>query len=168
VHLIGHSYGGKVILSALAAKPHARNVDSVLLLQPAMSYLCFAADVDGHPGGYRAALSRTEQPIMTTFSRNDIPLTRFFQWAARRTSDLGEVQIAGVPSRYAALGGFGPGGMDGEAVAVPARLPAEPYAAAPPGIRIVAVESSEFISGPGDISNDATHWMLLNQISLAG
>jgi hypothetical protein len=170
VHLIGHSYGAKVVLSALAAKPHARNVDSVLLLQPAMSYLCFAANADGegHPGGYRTALSRAEQPIMTTFSRNDVPLTKFFQWAARRASDLGEVQIAGVPGRYAALGGFGPGGIEGEAVEVPARLPAEPYAAAPAGISVVAVESSEFISGHGDISNDATHWMLLNQVSRAG
>lgn len=170
VHLIGHSYGAKVVLSALAARSPGRNVDSVLLLQPAMSYLCFAADADGegHPGGYRPALSRAEQPIMTTYSRNDLPLTRFFQWAARRASDLGEVQIAGVPGRYAALGGFGPGGIDGEAVEVPARLPAEPYAAAAAGIRVVAVESSEFISGHGDISNDATHWMLLNQVSRAG
>lgn len=170
VHLVGHSYGAKVVLSALVATPLARTVDSVLLLQPAMSYLCFAADVDGtgHPGGYRAALSRAGQPIMTTFSRNDVPLTKFFQWAARRASDLGEVQIAGVPSRYAALGGFGPGGIDGEAVQVLARPPAQPYAAASAGIRVVAVESSEFISGHGDISNDATHWMLLSQVCRAG
>ncbi len=170
VHLVGHSYGAKVVLAAVVAAPHARPADSVLLLQPAVSYLCFSADIDGtgRPGGYRAALSRARQPIMTTFSRNDIPLTKFFQWAARRASDLGEVQIAGVPGRYAALGGFGPGGIDGQAVEVLARLPAEPYAAEPAGIRVVAVESTDFIKGHGDISNDATHWMLLNQVFLAG
>jgi hypothetical protein len=170
VHLVGHSYGAKVVLSALVATPDARPVDSVLLLQPAVSYLCFTADVDGtgRPGGYRPALSRAGQPIMTTFSRNDVPLTKFFQWAARRASDLGEVQIAGVPSRYAALGGFGPGAVDGQTVQVLARLPAEPYPAVPAGIRVVAVESSEFIKGHGDISNEATHWMLLNQVLQGG
>jgi hypothetical protein len=167
VHLVGHSYGCKVVLSALAAKPHSRNVESVLLLQPAMSHLCFAADADGdgHQGGYRPALTRTNQPIMATFSRHDIPLTKLFHLAARRKSDIGDMQIAGAPSRYAALGGFGPGGIDGEAVVVPAVLPEQKYAAQPVGIRVVAVESSDFIAGHGDITNDATEWMLLNQIA---
>jgi hypothetical protein len=169
VHLVGHSYGAKVVLSALAAKPHSRNVDSVLLLQPATSHLCFAtdADGDGHPGGYRPALTRTVQPIMSTFSTHDAPLTKFFHLAARRKSDLGEAQIAGAPNRYAALGGFGPGGIGAEAVVVPAKLPVEAYPSEPAGVRVVAVESSAVISGHGDISNEATHWMLLDQISKA-
>jgi hypothetical protein len=118
VHLIGHSYGAKVMLSALCYQPLGDKVTSLLLLQPAVSYLCFAENVDGkgRHGGYRHALERMERPILSTFSSQDQPLTKFFHLAVRRDSDLGEQKIAGVPpSKYAALGGFGPGGLkDGD------------------------------------------------------
>lgn len=170
VHLVGHSYGAKVVLSALAAKPHSRPVESVLLLQPAVSHLCFAADVDGagRPGGYRPALARTRQPIMTTYSRHDFPLTKVFHWAVRRPSDLGEVVIAGAPNRYAALGGFGPGGVEGEVTRVVAAVPPHPYDPPEPGSRLVAVEASTVIKGHGEVQVPATFWMLLTQVARSG
>lgn len=175
VHLIGHSYGGKVMLSALARNPSQRRVDSVLLLQPAMSHLCFAEDIDetaagregaARPGGYRVTLDRTRQPVMTTFSRHDIPLTRLFHLAVHRASDLGEATIAGEPpSRYAALGGFGPRGADDETDVQSARAPGVPYPPTTDRVRIVALESSDVIDGHGDVVNDATAWMLLSQLT---
>lgn len=168
VHLIGHSYGGKVVLSALCAgDPPDRDVESVLLLQPAMSALCFATDVDGsgRPGGYRSALERTRQPVVTTFSAHDVPLTRAFHLAVRRASDLGEAVIAGVPlpSKYAALGGFGPHGCDADCVEV---QPATPPAGLPLDgpKRIVAVRGDSVIAGHGDVATPATAWMLLDQV----
>jgi pimeloyl-ACP methyl ester carboxylesterase len=113
IHLMGHSYGGKVVLSALCHSQLKRDVTSVLLLQPAVSYLCFGENIDGKgtDGGYREALTRVERPIFSTFSGRDAPLTKFFHLAVRRDSDLGEQKIAGVPpSKFAALGGSGPGG----------------------------------------------------------
>ena len=167
VHLVGHSYGGKVVLSALAAKAHRRKVDSVLLLQPALSHLSFAANVNGEgfPGGYRASLDRSRQPIMATFSRHDSPLTKLFHLAVRRRSDLGEAEIAGAPSPYAALGGFGPGGVAEESVMIKALVPPQAYPAFTSEVRVVGVESSDVIGGHGDIANDATFWMLLNQLA---
>jgi hypothetical protein len=90
-----------------------RRVHSALLLQPAVSHLCFADAVPGtnHAGGYRPALDRVERPIFSTFSDHDVPLTKVFHLALRRSEDLGEAQIAAggePPSVYAALGGFGP------------------------------------------------------------
>ncbi|HEY6411243.1 MAG TPA: hypothetical protein VIY29_27605, partial [Ktedonobacteraceae bacterium] len=117
LHLVGHSYGCKVLLSALCFQDVPRPVHSILLLEPAISYLCFAKDATGtgQPGGYRSALQKVEDPILLTFSSHDIPLTQLFHLAVRRPSDLGEMQIAGAPpSRYAALGGYGPGGVDNE------------------------------------------------------
>lgn len=168
LHLIGHSYGGKVVLSALCGGPPPRRpVESVLLLQPAMSALCFARDSDGtgRPGGYRSALERSRQPILTTFSRHDVPLTKAFQLAVRRKSDLGEARIAGAPpSRYAALGGFGPQGVGGEAVTVPALAPPQRYVATDPLTRVVAIQADAVIHGHGDVVNPATAWALLSQI----
>jgi hypothetical protein len=139
----------------------------VLLLQPACSCLCFATDVDGRgrPGGYRAALARTRLPIVTTFSSHDMPLTKVFHLAVRRPSDLGEAVIAGAPpSKYAALGGFGPHGADGDVAVVDAKQAPDRYDLAASGKRIVAVRGDKVISGHSDISNPATAWTLLCQV----
>ncbi|HEY6746750.1 MAG TPA: hypothetical protein VI357_13650 [Mycobacteriales bacterium] len=166
VHLIGHSYGAKVVLSALCAgDPPGRPVDSVLLLEPALSALAFATDVDGtgRPGGYRSALERSRQPILTTFSSHDVPLTKLFHLAVRRASDLGEAVIAGtpLPNRYAALGGFGPYGCDADTVVVEPTTDGYPLGGPK---RIVAVRGDSVISGHGAVTNPATAWMLLDQV----
>jgi pimeloyl-ACP methyl ester carboxylesterase len=168
VHLVGHSYGGKVVLSALCAGAIPRPIESVLLLQPAMSHLCFAPRVPGldRPGGYRPALDpqRCRQPVFTTFSRHDDPLTRAFHLAVRRRSDLGEAVIAGeAPSRYAALGGYGPAPVDGEVTIMPANDPGTPYDTDAGG-RVIGIESSRVIRDHSDVGNAWTWWMLLDQV----
>jgi hypothetical protein len=167
LHMVGHSYGAKIVLSALCAKEVERPATSLLLLQPAVSHLCFAANVPGtrRPGGYRAALARTTQPILTTFSTHDVPLTRLFHQVVRRAADLGEARIAGVaPSDYAALGGFGPGGTDedSEEIAIPAL--GQKYEFGPNAPEIYGLEASGAIGGHGDISNEHTWWALYSQV----
>jgi len=173
LHLIGHSYGAKVVLSAVSAGPVARPVTSALLLQPAISHLCFALDADGegHEGGYRVALERVTQPILSTYSRHDIPLTKIFHLAVRRRDDLGEQRIAaGPPSRFAALGGFGPRGLAaGEAAVVNIHDAGQPYAELDGSpAEVVAVNGDRTIGGHGDISNPSTWWMLVEQARRAG
>lgn len=173
VHLVGHSYGGKVVLSALCAgNVPPRPVDSVLLLQPAMSYLCFSPKIAGldRPGGYRSAIDpeRCRQPILTTFSSHDKPLTREFHRFVRRRSDLAEAVIAGeAPSRYAALGGYGPERISGESAIVSVNDPGTRYAM-DCGVRVLGIESSRVISGHSDVSNAWTWWMLLDQVDEEG
>jgi len=168
VHLVGHSYGAKVVLSALCFPPLSRNVNSVLLLEPAISYLSFAAQVPGtdHPGGYRDALKLTEQPILTTFSSADIPLTQLFHLGVRRASDIGDLKIAGAPpSVYAALGGYGPGGIDAERKVIPIKDPGDPYALGAGAPEVFALDGQGGrIKGHGDISNEYTWWALYSQI----
>lgn len=163
VHLIGHSYGGKVVLSALCAPDHlSRKVHSVLLLQPAVSHLCFADKVPVRdvPGGYRSALERVERPIFTTFSRQDAPLTKTFHLAVVRPSDLGEMKIAAAgepPNWFAALGGFGPR-RAGERL-IDMRMPPSAYEL-DDTTRIYGLRGDTTISGHGDISNPSTWWAL--------
>jgi hypothetical protein len=119
VHLVGHSYGAKVVLSALSqVKEGAAKADSVLLLQPAVNGWCFAGNVNNrnYPGGYRGVLERVRQPILTTYTKNDSPLTKFFHLAVRRRDDLGELKVAMAgrpkpPNEFGALGGFRPAGL---------------------------------------------------------
>ncbi|MET0716475.1 MAG: hypothetical protein ABWY57_16335 [Mycetocola sp.] len=171
IHLVGHSYGCKVALSALCAPDdqHAVEVDSVLLLQPAVSCYCFAGKngIPGvpHPGGYHKALERSRLPVVCTFSNKDIPLSSLFHLAARRQSDLGEVKIAGAPpNRYAALGGYGPQGVAASDVidARPAPRRYEDFSRT--DVKVLGVKSHDLIRGHGDVSSSVTAWMLLEQV----
>ena len=85
------------MLSACAAVAVAP-VASVLLLQPAVSYLCFAVDADGQTSRWlsqraRANLRHSADPA--SFSSRD-GLARLFHFAVRRKSDVGEQRIAAV------------------------------------------------------------------------
>lgn len=169
LRLVGHSYGCRVVLSALSATARGprRPVDSVLLLQPALSAYAFAPDLgDGRVGGYRVALSRTRQPIVVTRSRHDAPLTKVFHLVVRRDTDFGDISIASgePPSKFAALGGYGPQGLPEDEVldvdmpAVGAAYPAEG------SHRIVAVEGSAFIPDHGTVEVPESAWALLTQL----
>jgi hypothetical protein len=174
LHCIGHSFGAKVMLSAVCAGQQPRRpVRSLLLLQPAVSHLCFANTVPGtgRPGGYRGALERVELPIFTTFSANDKPLTRFFHHALRRGRDLGEPEIAAAgepPNRYAALGGFGPRGADADTTTVEVKDPAQAYELSLASPKIMAVQATRTISSHSDVSNPSTWWMLSQLLHASG
>lgn len=171
IHLTGHSFGAKVVLSALALHEQPRKVTSVLLLQPAVNAFCFAsriAENEGKPGAFKSALDRTERPIFSTFSSRDAALSKFFHIALRRDGDLGELRpAAGPPSMFAALGGFGPGGMDeGESKTVVMIGSPAKYDMSNPKIRLYALDASDNrITGHGDVRNEFTEWALINLVS---
>ena len=165
VHLIGHSFGAKVMLSALTARRHPRRPRSMLLLQPAVNHLCFATTVPGtdRVGGYRLALGAVERPIIVTYSRHDAPLTKWFHLALRRQADLGEPKTAAwpnPPNEYAALGGFGPGGAEPLTTRIPIKQPGDSYGLARQPGSILALDGSSAIKDHSDISNAATWWAL--------
>lgn len=177
MHAVGHSYGCKVMLSGICNGPAlARPLDSLLLLQPAVSHLCFAARVPGtnQAGGYRRALdpAMVKHPILSTYSKKDFPLHGTFHLSLRRDSDLGEAQIAAggttagdPPSRFAALGGYGPRGA-GQALKDPIPAAGESYGdlgTAPPPI--IGLDGSKGrITGHGDIAKPETAWALYELI----
>jgi hypothetical protein len=171
LHLTGHSYGCRLLLAALSTTGLPRPADSLLLLQPAVNYLCFAGQVPktGKRGGFRRALAQVRQPVLATFSARDRPLHDYFHLAVRRRGDLGEPKIAAfgrVPSLYCALGGYGPGGMtDDEGVEVPLLAYPQRYDLSRAGVRVYGVRGDAGISGHSDVVNDFTFWALHNQVT---
>lgn len=169
IHAVGHSFGGKVMLSAIAALANGtRPVQSLLLLQPAVSHLSFAQTVPGRTGsgGYRVVLDRVAKPILSTFSTHDFPLHTIYHLALLRRADLGELQIAAAvttagnpPNAYAALGGYGPRGADEHLVD---GLPAPGQDIDPKGKRIVGLDGSKDkrIDSHGGVANPYTAWAL--------
>lgn len=175
LHLGGHSYGCRVVLSALCAEPFEHKASSLLLLQPAISRYCFAAQVPtkDRPGGYRAAVERVRQPIVLTFSEHDAALHKLFSLAMALAKDVGEPDIAGpFDNIYAALGGYGPAGVD--FAEYPVKAPRERYALGGPE-RIVALDGSGPSGGDthpairdhGDVTTRYTGWMLYSQLRAA-
>jgi hypothetical protein len=110
------------------------------------------------PGGFRIGLTRARRPIVSTYSTQDSALHDAFHLAVRRHDDLGELQAAGsdTPSRFGALGGFGP--LAAGAVIERIRPPVGAYDFKPTG-GVIGMESTGFITGHGDISNEATWWL---------
>lgn len=170
LRLLGHSFGCKVMLSAVCAAPApGRPVESMLLMQPALSHLAIAATVPGRPGpgGYRAVLDRVSGRIFTTYSAKDMPLHDVFHLALRRKEDLGEAKISTAgepPSRYAAMGGYGPRGS-GERLLSPIPAPGDSFGDLA-GLKLVALDGSDNrINGHGDITTGFTAWALHRLIS---
>lgn len=170
VHVLGHSYGCKVVMAATAAIADGiRPLHSAVLLQPAISQYAFASSLPERPGvsgGYRKNLQRVKGPVVATFSARDNPLTKSFHLALRRKADLGEQPLhAGAsPSIYGALGGFGP--QDSGQIIIDIKDPAQPYDLAPGG-RIIGIKGTRTISGHGDISNPSTWWLAHSAASAA-
>jgi hypothetical protein len=166
VHLVGHSFGCKVLLAAACSPGLPRPVRSALLLQPALSYLALADDVPelGVPGGYSAAKHRCELPIMVTWSRRDVALHDIFPLAVRRRSDLGERGVAAAgaespPTPFAAMGGWGPHRAP-DVEDVPIRQPADGPYRIDGGHRVLALDGNRTISGHGDVVGASTAWAL--------
>lgn len=164
IHLLGHSFGCKVVMTATAALAEPpRKLHSAVLLQPAVSQYAFAPKVPetGLPGGFYKTLARIERPVLATFSAHDLALTKTFHWALRRAHDLGEQPLpAGEsPSPYAALGGFGPKASNETIVFI--HDPGETYDFGPGG-RIVGIRGTRTIDGHGGINNPSTWWLASN------
>jgi hypothetical protein len=169
LHLIGHSFGARVVLSALASDTPARPARSMLLLQPAVNRWCFADDVagTGRSGGYRPVLDRVEQPVLSTFSSHDVALRQFFQLALQG-GHLGEPDIAalGDEELYGALGGYGPAGLGTRADVQPPAVPDTQFYDLSGDRKVVAVDGGvevdghPAINGHSDISNQITWWAL--------
>lgn len=172
VHLTGHSFGARVVLSAISygADAPERAARSILLLQPAVNRWCFAPDLSAGmpqasgPGGYAPALSRVELPVLTTYSDRDIPLHEVFH-RVMGVAHFGEPAIAGGTNTFGALGGYGPNeGLGPLAVQV---KPGATYPLAGGGpVRIVALNGGRDAAGHAAISghgavNNPTMWHAL-------
>lgn len=163
-HLIGHSYGARVLLSAIARTQLRRPVHSLLLLQPAVNRWCFAPEVldTGREGGYANVPERVERPIMLTHSRYDFPLHEVFHLFVRG-DNLGEFNAAAIgdTDTYGALGGYGPAGVT--FTETKALAPGKAY---PLSGEILAVDGGvkiggeKAIGGHGDVNKPITWWML--------
>jgi hypothetical protein len=148
-HLMGHSFGC-IVASAMTAGPAgrsslARPVDTLILIQGALSLWSYAPEIPtapGHPGYFHPILenARVRGPIVTTQSEHDVAVGRWYPLAAgvRRQVDYNDQ----LP-KYGAVGSFGLCGLDDRANFAALGAASETYAFEPG--RIYNLESSDII-----------------------
>lgn len=138
VHLVGHSFGARLVAFALRGLPEGvRTVKSVTLLQGAFSHYAFAARLPHDPragGVLQGQHNRIDGPLVCCHSRHDSALGTMYPLASRMagdargaTADLAVGRVLGV--KWGAMGFDGvqavPGTRSFElADALRAKLPA--------------------------------------------
>ncbi len=112
LHLVGHSFGGRLVASCAAAERADRPplvIDSLSLLQAAFSHHAFASRFDGNrDGAFRALVTdgRVRGPVIITHTVNDKAVGVAYPLA----SMLARQDAAGVGDESSRWGGMGRNG----------------------------------------------------------
>ncbi|MDX3578197.1 serine-threonine protein kinase [Streptomyces sp. FL07-04A] len=176
VHLVGHSFGGRLVSFALRGLPEGvRTVKSVTLLQGAFSHYAFAARLphDARAGGaLQGQQHRVDGPLVCCHSSFDAALGTMYPLASRMAGDArGAVEEFGVGSLLGAK--WGAMGHDG-VQAVPgtrACTLAEALAGPLPASGCVNVDAAAVVrrgGAPAGAHSDIVHPELARLVLAAG
>ncbi|MGW0331944.1 serine-threonine protein kinase [Streptomyces sp. NPDC003011] len=115
VHLVGHSFGARLVSFALRGLPEGvRAVKSVTLLQAAFSHYAFAARLPHDPragGVLQGQHHRVDGPLVCCHSRHDSALSTLYPLASRMAGDARGLRAG----PHEAAAGFGAGRAPGAA-----------------------------------------------------
>jgi hypothetical protein len=107
IHLIGHSFGARLVSFALAGLPDGDSpVKSLYLLQGAFSHFAFAdaLPMDRARGGaLKGMAARVDGPLVTSFSVHDTAVGKLYPLASMSSRD----DAAGLEDRLYRWGGIG-------------------------------------------------------------
>ncbi|MEV0321840.1 serine-threonine protein kinase [Streptomyces sp. NPDC050658] len=106
VHLIGHSFGARLVSFALRGMPASvRGVKSTTLLQGAFSHYAFAERLPHDPrrgGALHGVQKRIDGPLVSCYSRHDDALGKLYPLASKIAGDSST--FLGLWERWGAIG----------------------------------------------------------------
>jgi hypothetical protein len=160
IHLIGHSFGGRVVTAA-AASSRTDRIKSMALLQAAFSHNGFS-----QKGFFRNVIdeARVKGPIFITHTKNDEAVGRAYPIASRLNGD----KTAALGDKNDEFGGMGRNGAQklgaseldtGELLL---REAGESYAFA---ARVFNLEADKFIANHGDIRGKQVAHAVLSAVA---
>jgi hypothetical protein len=162
LHLVGHSFGGRLVTAAAAALPKQTANVTVSLLQAAFSHNALSADYgNGKAGFYRAVIAdgRVSGPIVITHTKNDQAVGVAYPLASRIASQI----AAALGDENDPYGGLGRNGAqhtteaDGHGVVMGGTKTA--YAFAPGTVNNLRADS--IIKDHGDVRSEAVAYAVL-------
>ncbi|CAL9626787.1 hypothetical protein SUDANB105_05975 [Streptomyces sp. enrichment culture] len=175
VHLVGHSFGARLVSFALRGMPEGvRAVKSVTLLQGAFSHYAFAARLphDARAGGVlQGQQNRIDGPLVCCHSRHDAALGTFYPLASRMAGDdqglVGLDPARALRDRWGALGYGGLRAVPGTRFLTLAEALSEPL----PGSGCVNVDAAAVVrrgGPPAGAHGDILHPELARLVVAAG
>ncbi|MFI9546178.1 serine-threonine protein kinase [Streptomyces sp. NPDC052016] len=176
VHLVGHSFGGRLVSFALRGLPDGvRAVKSVTLLQAAFSHYAFAARLPHDPragGVLQGQQNRVDGPLVCCHSRHDSALGTMYPLASRMAGDArglaegaGAARILGA--KWGALGYDGVQAVPGTRACTLAEALARPL----PASGCVNVDAAAVVrrgGAPSGAHSDILHPELARVVLAAG
>ncbi|MFE8945729.1 serine-threonine protein kinase [Streptomyces sp. NPDC007856] len=175
VHLIGHSFGGRLVSFALRGLPDGVDtVKSVTLLQGAFSHYAFAGRLPQDPakaGALKDRQQRIDGPLVCCYSHFDAALGTFYPLASRLSGD--DRSCAGSEIAVVLGPEWGAMGHDGvQAVPGTARLDLATALAGPlPASGCVNVDAAAVVchgGPPSGAHSDIVHPELARLVLAAG
>lgn len=164
IHLVGHSFGGRLVTAAANASTAAGRPSSLTLLQAAYSHNGLASKFDGKADGFfRKVISdgKVAGPILITHTKNDKAVGIAYPLASR----ISGVNAAALGDENDPYGGIGRNGAvkTPEAVAGELLAVGQPYGFA--AGKAFNLKSDAFIGDHSDISKPQVAWALLSSVA---
>jgi len=168
VHLVGHSFGARVVTSAVAggAGNPPTSVHSMSLLQAAFSHFAFADKYDRNKndGFFRKVVTSggIRGPLLITHTRADKAVGMAYAIASRVAGQIAAA-IGDADDPYGGLGSNG-AQKTPEASFSSMRRSGDPYPVFTQG-RIHNLKADGLITGHSEITNDAVAYAILNAVA---
>jgi hypothetical protein len=166
LHLIGHSFGGRLVSAAAAGGegPEAVPLSTLTLLQAAFSHYGFAQQYDGAKDGFfRKAVSeqRISGPILITHTDNDKAVGLAYPLASMVAKQVG----ARLGDRHDKYGGIGRNGalITPEAVAGNLQAVGQPYPFQ--GGKLYNLQADDYIKDHSDVCHPEIAYALLSAVA---
>ena len=170
LHLVGHSFGCRVVTSAVNALAggSALQPNTMTLLQGAFSHNGFGVQFDQvHDGGFRqvVAQKKVRGPILITHTRNDKAVSIAYPIASRIAGQT----ASALGDENDLYGGLGSNGAQHTPERVPGTLlevgGSYPFAASATSSKLYNLQADAFIGGHSDIANPQVAFALATGMS---
>ena len=168
IHLVGHSFGGRLVTAATVGQPGDEPVslDTVSLLQAAFSHFGFASRYEGDKDGFFRRMVTDDMvrgPVLITHSVHDTAVGYAYPLASR----LAGHNAAGLGDAGDRFGGIGRNGAQKTPEAISLQLQkAGEYDFASPSV--VNLNADDVISGHSDIRSEPVAFAVLSAVAARG
>lgn len=168
VHLMGHSFGARLVSFSLSGvEAGASPVRSLTLIQAAFSHWSFAKEQPwGHPGALAGFADRVKGPLVATFSSQDRAVGEWYPSASVLNQQDNQA-ASDFTRRWGGLGADGFQKLPSADKAVPMGKAGTDYGLAPGGFRsidgskVIAKIQSAFAGAHSDILHPEVAWAVV-------
>ena len=164
LHLVGHSFGGRLVTAAALGPDGQEAVKptTLTLLQAAFSHYGFAQKFDGSKDGFfRRVVGRVTGPVVVTCTHNDEAVGKAYPIA----SQIARQMASALGDKNSPFGGIGANGAQKTPEAIEGKLLAAGGAYQFAAGKLYNLNADAFIANHSDVTNDEVAHMILAAVA---